>query len=149
MRKHIILVLIIIYSIPLYSQKFDLNMMEKLTRISFTSIDNFMIDGYGFNKIKEENNGFNRTYARFFDNNYDNTIIISVIYLKDKPNMLDISVAKNYNIRSIKDKILDNGYEYNGTNPYGLIIFKKGKFAYLIAKEPNKVGATQIMLINQ
>lgn len=163
MTKQIILYLIFTLSGSIYSQEFDFNLMEKLTNISFFSVDDFMIEGYGYKKIKEENDGLKRVYARYYDKDFDNTIIITIHkapeptekivngkkYFQMKPNFIEISVAKNYNIREIKDILLSIGFEYIGTHEIGLTAFKKDKFTYLFAKEPNEVGATQIMLITE
>ena len=43
---------------------------------------------------------------------------------------LDISIAKNYDIRKIKDKLLKLDYEYNGSNEYGFVIYKNKKLLF-------------------
>jgi len=149
MKQIITLILFLTLTNSIFAQEFNFKMLEKLTTISFVSIDKYMTNIYGFEKINEEDEGRKRTYARFYKDNYDNTIIISVISPKDKPNVLDISVAKNYDIRSIKDEILSREYEYKGTNKYGFIVFKKDKSTFLIGQKPNESQATQIMLINE
>lgn len=136
-------------------------MIEKLTNIAFhSSLDDLMVHGYGFKKIKEENDGLKRVYARYYNNDWENTIVISILkspnpiekeknglkHFEKKPNILDVSVAKNYNITSIKDNILSRGFEYMGIDEdLGLIVYTKGKYSYLVAKKPNKNGWTQIM----
>jgi len=163
MTKQIILYFIFTLSGSLYSQEFDLNLMEKLTNISFFSVDDFMIEGYGYKKIKEEDDGLIRVYARYYNEDFDNLIIITIHkapepiekvvngekYFQMKPNFIEVTVAKNYNIREIKDNLLSIGFEYIGTHEIGLTAFKKDKFTYLFAKQPNEAGATQIMLITE
>jgi len=160
MKKYIIIFLVFTLSNLIYSQEFDLNLMKKLTKISFFSADDFMIEGYGFEKIREENDGLKLVYARHYNNDWDNTIIISILsskpiqkemnglkYFYRKPNVLDIKVAQNYNIRVIKDSILSRGFEYIDSPLAGFTAYEKEKYTYLIGKEPNKEGGTQIMLI--
>ena len=132
-----------------FSQKLDFKLIDKLTKISFVSIDEYMVEGYGFEKLEKKSEERKRTYARYYENDFNNTIIISVVNPKDTPNVLDISLAKNYDIREIKDELLTLGYEYNGSNEYGFVIYKSEKTAFLISKEPNKAGATQIMVITE
>ena len=132
-----------------FSQKLDFKLIDKLTKISFVSIDEYMVEGYGFEKLEKKSEERKRTYARYYDNDFNNTIIITVVNPKDTPNVLDISLAKNYDIREIKDKLLTLDYEYDGSNEYGFVIYKNEKTAFLISKEPNKAGATQIMVITE
>lgn len=146
--KYLFLILMIFLCQYSFSQKFDVEFLERLTKISFVSIDEYMIEGYGFEKVEEENNGRQRTFIRTYNENWDNLILIEISSPKDKPNILDIRVGKNYNIRSIKDNIISSDYEYDGTNKLGFAVYKKDKSTFIISKEPNEAGATQIMLIS-
>ena len=144
------------------AQKLDLNLIEKLTNIAFhSSLDDLMIHGYGFKKLREEDKGLTRVYARY-NGDLDIAMMISIIsssksiesevygvkHFERIPNILEIAVDRNYNIASIKDDIISKGFEYVGTNE-ALVVYKKGKYTYLIKKEPNKSGVTHISLINE
>jgi hypothetical protein len=147
MKKIIPLILFLTVFSSVYSQEFDIELMKKLSKISFYSIDNFMKDGYGYKKIGNEDG--KRTYARTYSDDYEDTIIISVVSPKGKPNQLEIYLAKNFDIQSVKDIIRKDGYEYHNTNEYGLIVFKKEKSMFLISKEPAKNGANQLLMMNE
>ncbi|MGG5601273.1 hypothetical protein ACPDHJ_15960 [Myroides sp. C8-3] len=149
MRKSFLLIAFLLLTNLTFAQDFDFKLIDKLTKISFVSIDELMIEGYGFKKLEKDSEERKRTYARYYDGDFNNTIIISVLNPKDTPNVLDISLAKNYDIRKIKDELLKLDYEYNGSNEYGFVIYKNEKTAFLISKEPNNVGATQIMVITE
>lgn len=149
MRKSILLISSLLLSNLTFSQDFDFKLIDKLTKISFWSIDEFMVEGYGFKKLEKKSEERKRTYARYYDGDFNNTMIISVLNPKNTPNVLDISIAKNYNIRKIKDELLRLEYEYIGSNEYGFLIYKNANTAYLISKEPNKAGATQIMVVTE
>ena len=148
MKKTITIITLLILTSSAFSQNLNFELLEKLTKISIISIDDYMIEGYGFKKIEIKEDDRKRKYARYYDNDYDNTIVITILLPKTKLNVLNISVAKNYNIRKIKDELLSRGYEYEGTNEMGLLIFKKENSVFLFSKEPNKSGATQIMVIS-
>ncbi|MDP9954790.1 hypothetical protein J2X97_000427 [Epilithonimonas hungarica] len=130
-----------------FSQKLDFKLLDQLTELSFVSIDEYMTEGYGFRIL--ESKARERTYVRNYNNDFDNAIIITVLRPENQKNILDIVIAKNYNVREIKDNLLSRGYEYNGNNGYGFIVYKKEKSTYLISKEPNKTGATQIMVFTE
>ncbi len=160
MKKFILLILFITISKVNYSQNFDFELVEKLPNISFSFIDDYLINAYSFTKIREENEGLKRVYARYYNDDLDTTIIIEVLAAPKpipreengvksfyrQPNFLKIILAQNYNIVLIKDKLLSRGFKYVGENDNGLIGFKKDEYLYLIGKNPNEAGATTILL---
>lgn len=130
-----------------YSQSLNLKMLEQITNISFWDIDEVMMNGYGFEKFKEDEERM-KHYVKIKDNNFDNVLMISVINYKDYScHWLDIRVAKNYSLRKIKDDLVDLGFLYGGNNEYGFSIYNKDEVTYVIANEPNDVGATQILVM--
>lgn len=152
MIRTVILTLFVLTTNIATAQNFDFKLIDKLTKMSFVSIDEFMIDGYGFRKFKNsdgESENRTRTYAKYYNNDFKNTIVIKVINPKDKPNVIDINIMASFNIRDIKDKLLELGYEYNGNNKYGYVVYKKEKSTYIIAKQPNDNGATHIMVFTE
>src|SRR5690606_13253479 len=96
------------------SQNLDITLLENLTTKSIASIDTYMMDYYGFEKIQNQNKDLQKKYGRTYKNDLDNTIVISVIPSKDDSNALEISLAKNYDVQEIKDKLLSQGYTYTG-----------------------------------
>ncbi|WP_431158251.1 hypothetical protein [Winogradskyella poriferorum] len=161
--KKILTTLFFLFSLNfVYSQDFDFELIEKLTNISFYSIDNYMIEGYGFKKIREENEGKKRVYSRYYNDDFNNTIIIKVTKFKPipkeedgmksyyiKPNFIEITIAKNYNLRLIKDKLLERDFEYIGKDDMGFLGYEKDKLLYLISTRTNDAGGTQIMLLKE
>lgn len=164
MIKKTLAILIFLSSLNIvHSQNFDFELIEKLTKISFYSIDDYMIEGYGFKKIREEKKGNKRVYFRYYNNDLNNSIIIKVTenpkaILKEKngiksyykkPNFIEITIAKNYDLRLIKDKLLERGFEYIGQDKFDFVGYEKDDLLYLISKNINKAGGTQIMLISE
>ena len=149
MRKLITFILCFCFANFINAQKLDLNLIDKLVKMSFVSMDEYMVEGYGFEKLENKSDERTSTYARKYNNDYNSTIIIKVLNPKDTPNVIEIFLAKNFNIRDVKDELLSRGYEYNGSNKYGGIVYKKRKSVYVISKEPNEVGATQIMVLTE
>lgn len=152
MRKNIIIALLLFSSNITLGQKFNFKLVDKLVKISFVSIDEFMSEGYGFKKIKNNKNEdekHTRTYVRVYENNRDKIIIIKVLSPNNKPNILDIYLGKSFNLRDIKDKLISMNYEYNGNNKFGYNVYQKDKSTYLFAKKPNKVGATHLIINNE
>jgi len=142
-------IIFLILSNIIYSQDLNLKLLDQLTTTSFVDIDDVMINGYGFEEMDLDTKEKGRKeYIKLYNNDIDKAIAIAIINLKDfSRNALDIKVAKGYSLRKIKDDIVHEGYLYNGTNKYGLTVYKKDDVYFLIANEPNDVGATQILLI--
>ncbi|NQX84671.1 MAG: hypothetical protein HRT67_01905 [Flavobacteriaceae bacterium] len=152
MIRTVILTLFVLATNIATAQNFDFKLIDKLTKISFVSIDELMIDGYGFRKFKNSNGekeSNTRTYARYYNNEFKNTIVIKVLSPKDKPNVIDINITDSFDVRSIKDKLLSMGYTYNGSNGYGYTVYKKEKSTYIIAKKPTDKGITHIMVFTE
>ncbi|WP_298782385.1 hypothetical protein [uncultured Polaribacter sp.] len=117
--------------------------------MSFVPMDEYMVEGYGFKKLKNVSDERTNTYARKFNNDFNSSIIVKVLNPKDTPNVIEIFLTKNFNVRDIKDDLLSRGYEYNGINKIGYIVYKKSKSAYAISKEPNNKGITHIMVLTE
>lgn len=133
----------------LSAQKLDLNLIDKLAKMSFVSMDEYMIEGYGFKKLENVSDERTNAYARYFNNDFNSSIIIKVLNPKDAPNVVEIFLAKNFDIRDLKDDLLSRGYEYNGSNDYGYIVYEKPKSIYTISKEPNDKGITHIIVFTE
>ncbi|WP_299009556.1 hypothetical protein [uncultured Tenacibaculum sp.] len=144
--KKIVLIIFILFNLSTFSQEINHSLLDKLTKISFLSIDEFITEGYGFTKIKSESNLKKRAYARDYSGNPKKTLFINVISSSDSPNGIEIYL-ENYDIRKIKDELLELGYDFNGLkNEFS--VFKKEKKLYLISK-PNKFNITQIIIMSK
>ena len=129
------------------AQNLNLKLIVQLTNISFVDIDDVMINGYGFEKMKEDENG-QKHYMKIYNDDYDSAILITITDAANfSRNLLDIKVAKKYSLRKIKDDLVQDGFLYGGTNEYGLTVYQKEDVYFLIANEPNDVGATQIIVM--
>lgn len=147
MKQVYLAVIFLILANNSYSQNLNLKLLDQLTNTSFVDIDDVMINGYGFEIMETEEKG-KKQYIKVYNNDIDKAIIIGIIDMNDSSrNGLDIKVAKGYSLRKIKDDLIENGYLYNGSNKYGLIVYKKEDMYYLIANESNDVGATQILVM--
>lgn len=144
MKKLFTLVLIF-FSSCLFSQNLNVNFLEQILKISFLEIENVMIDGYGFKKIKSENDGKQLMFAKISDDNIDNAIIINILDTKYQINTLDITVAKNFSIEKIKQNFIEKNYLYAGDKS-NFLIYKKEHIGVMISKEQNEAGANQIII---
>ena len=129
------------------SQNLDITLLENLTTKSFASIDTYMIDYYGYEKIKNQKEELQNKYGRTYKHDLDNTIVITVISSNDDSNALDISLAKNYKVEDIKDKLVSQGYTYTGLENFEFSEFKKDKSVFLVSEIPNEEGKTQVKVI--
>ena len=144
--KKILSALIFLLSINISnSQNLNLKLLDQLTNIPFSEIDEVMINGYGFYKMETKEKA-TKMFAKIYDNDVEKIIVIRIIKIDNFPrNALSVNVAKAYSIRKIKDNLVQEGFLYSGSKG-GLSIYKKNDILYLIANKPNDVGATQILV---
>ncbi|RXJ52602.1 hypothetical protein [Gelidibacter gilvus] len=147
MKNILSLVLCLSIATTALSQNLDITLLENLTTKSFASIDTYMIDYYGYEKIKNQKEELQNKYRRTYKHDLDNTIVITVISSNDDSNALDISLAKNYKVEEIKDKLLAQGYTYTGLENFEFSEFKKDKSVFLVSEIPNEEGKTQVKVI--
>lgn len=147
MKNSLSLVLCLSIATAALSQNLDITLLENLTTKSFASIDTYMVDYYGYEKIKNQKEDLQNKYGRTYKHDLDNTIVITVISSKDDSNDLDISLAKNYKIQEIKDKLLEKGYTYTGLENFEFSEFKKDKSVFLISEIPNDDGKTHVKVL--
>lgn len=147
MKNIFSLVLCLSIATTALSQNLDITLLENLTTKSFASIDTYMVDYYGYEKIKNQKEDLQNKYGRTYKHDLDNTIVITVISSKDDSNDLDISLAKNYKVQEIKDKLLEKGYTYTGLENFEFSEFKKDKSVFLVSEIPNDDGKTQVKVI--
>lgn len=121
-------------------------MLEILTEISYASIDDYMINGQGFSKVREEENGKVRVYGKN-KGNIDNLIMITVTDSPDHLlNLLNIGAGKNIDIQGLKNELLDSGYEYRGQKD-SMLPYVKGEKGFTIRENINKYEINQILFI--
>lgn len=146
-------VLAIIFSLFLatttFSQNLDITLLENLTTKSFGSIDRYMTDYYGYQKIQNHTDELQHKYAKTYKHDLDNTIVITVMASKDDSNALDISLAKNYDVQEIKDKLVSKGYTYTRLENFEFSEFKKDKSVFLVSEIPSDNGTTQVKVISE
>jgi hypothetical protein len=122
----------------------NLEFLKQISLISFVDIDDVMINGYGYNKIEEEERAI--TYVKFKKEDLSDIIIIQIFDSKDDSrNIMDIKVGPSFSMRKIKDDLVDDGFLYGGLNDIGFYIYRKEDIVYLISEEPNESGAHQIL----
>jgi hypothetical protein len=147
MKKHRIVIIIfftLVFNIC-QSQKLNFDFLNQLTTVSFEKIDELMIKGYGFEKFNIDNKN-TKEYIKLDAENPNSVMLIKIIKSeKFTKNALDIKIGKNYSIKKIKNNLAEKGFIYKGSKK-GLTIYLKEKMLFLIANEPNEVGATQIII---
>jgi hypothetical protein len=125
------------------SQNLNLDFVNQLTTIPIEKINELLINGFGFEKFNEnETNKF----IKLDKEKPNSSMYVQVIKSeKFERNGLDIKIGKDYSIKKLKNSLAENSYVYKGTKN-GLTIYMKEKMMFLIANEPNEIGATQILV---
>ncbi len=131
-----------------FSQDLNIKFIEQIIHIDFSKIENFMVEGYGFNLTDSKEKSNQLEFFKIPSNNIDNAIIIKIFNGK-KINPLEINVAKNYSIIKIKQDFVENNYLYIGELEDVFWLYEKGDLLVMISKKPNKVGAHQIIVSNK
>lgn len=144
MKKILTLALCLFLANTALSQNLDIILLENLTTKSFASLDKYMIDYYGFKKIRNNKDDLQSTYGKTYKHDLDNTVVITVMSSDDKSNALDVSLAKNYDVQEIKDQLVSQGYTYTGLENFEFSEFKKDKSIFLVSEIPNEDGKTQV-----
>ena len=144
--KQIVSLLFLVFVLNLCnSQNLNLKLLEQISGISPVDINNVMVNGYGFKKMKEENGTI--TYLNLLNENVDTAILIKISTTRDTDNLLDIRIGKNFSIKTFIDDLILDEFLFEGINKDGLYVYKKYNIYYLISKTPNKAGAYQILRI--
>ena len=144
--KQIVSLLFLVFVLNLCnSQNLNLKLLEQISDISPVDINNVMVNGYGFKKMKEENGTI--TYLNLLNENVDTAILIKISTTRDTDNLLDIRIGKNFSIKTFIDDLILDEFLFEGINKDGLYVYKKYNIYYLISKTPNKAGAYQILRI--
>lgn len=149
MKKILTLALCLFLANTALSQNLDIILLENLTTKSFASLDKYMIDYYGFKKIRNNKDDLQSTYGKTYKHDLDNTVVITVMSSNDTSNELDISLAKNYKVQEIKDKLVSKGYTYTGLQNFEFSEFKKDKSVFLVSEIPSEDGKTQVKVTSE
>lgn len=130
------------------SKILNLDFLEQISTVSFEKIDELMINGFGYEKIENEDKDKSKLkeFIKFDKKNIGDYISIKILFSKDfEKNALDIRIGENYSLKKIKDDLSERGYLYDGIKN-GLTFYKKEKALFLMANEPNEYGITQLLL---
>ncbi|MBA6152201.1 hypothetical protein [Gelidibacter maritimus] len=149
MKKILTLALCLSLANTAMSKNLDIILLENLTSKSFASLDRYMIDYYGFEKIRNNKDNLQSTYGKTYKHDLDNTVVIKVISSNDTSNVLDVSLAKNYNVQEIKDQLISKGYTYTGLENFQFSEFKKNKSVFLVSEIPSEDGKTQVKVASE
>lgn len=127
----------------MYSQ--NIKFLEQISKISFWDIDDVMINGYGYKKMEVEQER-TRKYAKLVDDNINTAIVITILNTNNtSAHTLELFVGSDYSMDKFKSDLVENEYLYQGKNDYSLLVYRNDKNNIIIASEPNKAGATQII----
>jgi hypothetical protein len=141
----IILLIFIQVSNICYSQNLNFEFINQLTTVSFEKVDELMVNGFGFKKIGKDKEN-RKDFIQLDTEKPNNAMYVKLVKSeKFTRNALDIKIGKNYSIKKLKNNLAEEGYIYKGTKN-GLTVYMKGKMIFLIANEPNEIGATQIII---
>lgn len=152
MKFFYVLIITLLSSLS-FSQDLNIKFIEQIMYLDFSKVENFMIEGYGFKIIDLDKDLKKENGLQFFriKNENNDSILLITVYKgsKIKINTLKISLAKNYSISEIKQNFIENNYLYIGEFEDIFWVYEKGDVIVSISKEPNKVGANQIIISNK
>lgn len=150
MKKTFALFIGLLISSLAFSQRLDVKLVEKLTTISFSEIDQFMLEENDFVKFREESDGDIKRYGRTINANKDNAIQIEVLNTKELPlNQVYIFMAKNYKVQRLRKDLIENGYTFKGNNKHGFWAYEKDDLLCLVATNTLSDGARRVMFVNK
>ncbi len=149
MKKLLFVVALILYfAKPIFCQDLNIKFVEQLTKIKISEIDYVMIEGYGYKKYSEENEGRQITFTKVLNDDLDNAIMIELIFPKNNTFSINIKIAKNFSIQKIKDDLIKNNYLFEGEQMGGLR-YKKENIVFLISIKPISMGCYQILVLGK
>ncbi|WCO00245.1 hypothetical protein [Psychroserpens ponticola] len=149
MKKIIICIILISIAENTFSQQLDFPFLNKLTKISIDEVDDYMINYYGYEKIESKSETNVMTYGRYYNHDLDNSIMISISFKDDKPNTLELLIAKNFDIQTIKKELIKRGYKKQSLIDFKFVTFKKEKSTVLVSIIPNEFGKSKIRFISE
>jgi len=149
MKKIILCLILISITKNTFSQQLDFPLLNKLTKISINDVDEYMINYYGFEKIESKSETNVMTYGRYYNHDLDNSIIISISFVDDKRNTLELLMAKNFDIQTIKKELIKRGYQKHSLIDFEFVTFKKEKSTVLVSIIPNEFGKSKIRFISE
>lgn len=147
MKKMLPLIALLFLTTSAISQKLDFILFDTLTKKPIATMDDYLIDYYGYEKLNSNEEGTLKTYARTYNDDLDNTIVITVQSETDGPNIVEVTLAQNYGVFEIKDQLISQGYKYMGTKNFEFAEFIKDSTTFLVATIPNEYGRTQIKVL--
>ncbi|WP_411766533.1 hypothetical protein [Winogradskyella sp. A3E31] len=149
MKKIVLCIFLISIANNTFSQQLDFPFLNKLTKISINDVEEYMINYYGFEKIESKSQANVMTYGRYYNHDLDNSIIISISFVDDKPNTLELSIAENYDIKAIKKELIKRGYKKHPLIDFEFVTFKKEKSIVLVSIIPNEFGKSKIKFVSE
>lgn len=150
MKKTFALFIGLLISSLAFSQRLDVKLVEKLTTISFSEMDQFMLEENDFVKFREESDGDIKRYGGTINANKDNAIQIEVLNTKELPlNQVYIFMAKNYKVQRLRKDLIENGYTFKGNNKHGFWAYEKDDLLCLVATNTLSDGARRVMFVNK
>jgi len=152
MIKKIILPILILAFQSSFSQSLNFGLFEKLTEIASISIDEYMVEGYGYKKISRKEDENVRKYGFVQNKNWDKAILVTVKYpRKTGYNIVEIGLGKGYELSEIKKLITANeGFEYKGVDKeIGLNTYKKKNLTLLTPRENKAESIIKLTLVRE
>jgi hypothetical protein len=144
MKKTISLITLLLGASFCHSQ--NVKFLEQISTISFWSIDDVMINGYGFKELTI-NKERTKKYAKVVNDDINSFISITILNTSNSSkHTMDITVGPNYSMDEFKNDLVENEYHYNGKSNYGFLMYKKESTYFLVSEKPNSEGANQIIL---
>jgi len=152
MIKKIILPILILAFQSSFAQSLNFELFEKLTKIASFSIDEYIVEGYGYEKISGEDDENVRKYGFVQNKNWDKAILVTVRYPKKKGyNAVEIGLGEGYELSEIKKLVTANEvYKYEGVNKeVGLNIYTKKNLTLLIPQKNKAESTIKLILIRE
>ena len=113
MKKYLLIFLFIPYSS--FSQELNLNFFEKLNGLTISSVNEILVDGYGFLIVSENK------YLHPKSTGERNALMITIkefeFQIKTRKGRdMEIICSNNLDINIFKSELLEQGYEFQGNS---------------------------------
>lgn len=146
---------LLLFLLPLlFTAQLRLTTINELYVIKSDNIENYVINGLGFKKLKAVKNEGSNDYE-FYNgkNNFEEAIYLQVLipFIDKFKNVVTIRTANESYVQELKSDIVSNGFQYYGEkelyDKYKVHLYVKNNITFMISSEKGKNGIFEINMI--
>lgn len=138
----------------LFTAQLRLTTINELYVIKSDNIENYVINGLGFKKLKAVKNAGSNDYE-FYNgkNNFEEAIYLQVLipFIEKFKNVVTIRTANESYVQELKSDVVSNGFQYYGEkelyDKYKVHLYVKNNITFMISSEKGKNGIFEINMI--